>query len=51
MCLNECIHVCVRVYTCVYVCMCVVVYQAAAAGKEWSGGKLDDTCALVIQFQ
>lgn len=25
--------------------------EAAAAGKEWSGGKLDDTCALVVQFQ
>lgn len=25
--------------------------EAAAAGKQWSGGKLDDTCALVLQFQ
>ena len=24
---------------------------AAAAGKEWAGGKLDDTCALVLKFQ
>jgi len=25
--------------------------EAAAAGQEWTGGKLDDTCALVLQFQ
>jgi len=25
--------------------------EAAAAGKEWAGGKLDDTCALVLKFQ
>jgi len=25
--------------------------EAAAAGKPWTGGKLDDTCALVLQFQ
>jgi hypothetical protein len=25
--------------------------EAAAAGKQWTGGKLDDTCALVLQFQ
>lgn len=25
--------------------------EAAAAGKEWTGGKLDDTLALVLKFQ
>ena len=25
--------------------------EAAAAGQSWTGGKLDDTCALVLQFQ
>ena len=25
--------------------------EAAAAGKSWTGGKLDDTCAVVVQFQ
>jgi len=25
--------------------------EAAAAGKEWTGGKLDDTLALVLRFQ
>jgi len=25
--------------------------EAAAAGQQWSGGKLDDTCAVVLQFQ